>query len=147
MDHHAQPTASEPQPKRCLSAAMRRPIPWDEGPGDAELWGDGGITDAQRHANRPEWWAAQRRRVEYTLGNRVAAMVPGGLDKLRDSTIPMHHRARLAAYLHRWHCNGEFGELSKPELQLVLMVLQAAGVSVPAGGGAAAPPRARRSVR
>lgn len=73
--------------------------------------------------------------------------MPGGLDKLRDTTIPIRHRAELAAYLHRWHCTGAFGELSKAELQLVLLVLQAAGISVPAGGGAAAPPRARRSAR
>ncbi|OAN44665.1 hypothetical protein A6A04_07490 [Paramagnetospirillum marisnigri] len=147
MDHIEQPATSDHQPSRRLTAAMRRPIPWDEAPGDAELWGDGGITDGQRHANRPEFWSAQRRRVEYTLGNRVAAMVPGGLDKLRDPTIPIQHRAKLAAYLHRWHCNGAFGELSKPELQLVLMVLQSAGISVPAGGGAAAPPRSRQAGR
>ncbi|WP_156612533.1 hypothetical protein [Paramagnetospirillum marisnigri] len=147
MEHHAQPTAFEPQPKRSLTAAMRRPIPWDEGPGDAEFWDDGGITDAQRWANRPEWWAAQRRNVEYTLGNRVAVLLPGALDKLRDPSILIQNRARLAAYLHRWHCNGAFGELTTAELQLVLLVIQSAGFTVPAGGGTAAPPRARQSMR
>lgn len=147
MEFTAMDQFDTPQQSKPLPAAMLRPIAWDESAAATELFGDGGITDGQRRANSPERWVEQRRRVEYTLGSRVTSMLPTYLDKLRDSRIPLQKRAEMAAYLHRWHCKGVFGELSAAELQLVLMLMQAAGISGPAGGGGAAQPRQRRQVR